>query len=158
MKVKGLPTGREANFVAVVDGTTSYVSSDALTSIPEGKKWMKIDYSAAGAGAASASPASAGPKEGLKVLEHVQNVEKVGEEDIEGAPTTHYSGTLPTSSKVFGVELHESTSAIDVWIDGQGRVRREHLVLSGSVGESSVSSTTDVSINFVGLLMKSGAR
>ena len=147
--VKGHETGREEKFVAVTDGTTSYISSEALTSIPEGKKWMEVDYSSAEADIGSSSPAEATPKEGLKILEHVQGTEAIGKEDIEGVPTTHYRGTLPTSSKVFGVELHVSSSTVDVWIDAQDQVRRERLVITGSVGESSLSTTTAMSIDFV---------
>lgn len=147
--VRGHKTGREGKMLVVVDGTKSYASSELLDSIPEGKKWMEVDYSSAKAGTPSSNPAEAGPQEGLKVLEHVLNAEAIGKEDIEGVPTTHYRGTLPTSNKVFGVELHVTTSNVDVWIDAQDQVRQMHLVLSGSVGESNLSTTTEISINFV---------
>jgi hypothetical protein len=147
--VKGHETGREENFVAIADGTTTYISSEALTSIPEGKKWIEVDYSSAETAMGSSNPAEASPKEGLKILENVQGAEEVGKEDIEGVPTTRYRGTLPESRKIFGVEVHVSASHLDVWIDARDRVRRMHLVVSGSVGQSDVSSTTDMSIDFV---------
>jgi hypothetical protein len=147
--VEGHETGREAKFLAIADGTTSYVSSELLDSIPEGKKWMEVDYSSAEADLGSSNPAEAGPQEGLKILEHVLGAEAIGKEDIEEVPTTHYRGILPTSSKVFGVEVHVSSSNVDVWIDAQDQVRRERLVITGSVGESSLSTTTKMSIDFV---------
>jgi hypothetical protein len=149
LTLKGLKLDREGKFTAIADGTTSYVSSDLLDSLPEGKKWMEVDYSSAEADLGTSNLAEAGPQEGLKILERLLDAETVGQEDIEGVPTTHYRGTLPTTSKIFGTELHITTSNVDVWIDAQDRVRREHIVLSGSVGESGVSSTTEMSINFV---------
>ncbi len=147
--VKGHKTGREEKILVVVGGKKSYVSSESLDSIPEGKKWMEIDYSSATSDGGSSNPAEAGPQEGLKILKNVLDAEAVGKEEIEGVPTTHYRGTLPTSSKVFGVELHVSTSNIDVWIDAQEQVRQMHVVISGSVGESSISTTTEISIDFL---------
>jgi hypothetical protein len=147
--VKGHTTGREAKFLAIADGTTSYVSSKLLDSTTEGKKWMEVDYSSAEADLGSSNPAEAGPQEGLKILERVLGAEAIGKEDIEGVSTTHYRGTLPTSSKVFGVNVHVSSSSIDVWIDAQEQVRRMHVVITGSVGQSSLSTTTEMSINFV---------
>lgn len=147
--VKGHKTGREGKILVVTDGTKSYGSSELLDSIPEGKKWMEVDYSSAEADLGTSNPAEASPKEGLKILEYVLDAEAVGKEDIEGVPTTHYRGTLPTSRKVFGVELQVATSSVDVWIDAQDQVRQMHLVISGSVGESSLTTTTAMSINFV---------
>jgi LppX_LprAFG lipoprotein len=146
---KGHSTGKEAELTVVVDGTKSYVSSDALTSTPEGKKWMELDYSAANPELASSSPAEGGPQEGLKLLKKVQHAEEVGKEEIDGVATTHYKGTLSTSEKVFGVQLHFAPPAVDVWIDGQGRVRRFQMVVSGIVGESKTATTTTETIDFV---------
>jgi LppX_LprAFG lipoprotein len=147
--VKGHSTGKEAQLTTIVDGTTVYTSSDSLDSIPEGKKWMEIDLSAASPEIASSTPADGGPQEGLKILEKVEGAEEVGKEAVEGVPTTHYRGTLPTSKEVFGVKLHVSPPQTDVWIDAQNRVRRMVLVVSGTVGESELSTTTEETIDFV---------
>ncbi len=147
--VKGHETGREGKGLVVADGTTSYVSSELLDSIAEGKKWIEVDYSTAETDIGSSNPAEVGPQEGLKILERVLGAKMIGKEEIEGVSTTHYRGTLPTSRKIFGVELHVSASHVDVWIDAHDRVLRMHLVISGSVGESDVSSTTEMSIDFV---------
>jgi hypothetical protein len=135
--------------LAVSDNTTSYVSSDQLNSLPEGKKWMELDYSAARSDLGSSAPTASGPREGLKILESVQGGEEIGKEDVDGVPATHYKGTLPTSEEIFGVKVHFGAPHVDVWIDAQGRVRRMHLAITGSVNEDEGSTTTEMSIDYV---------
>lgn len=147
--VRGHETGREGKLLVIVNGTTTYVSSDLLDSLPEGKKWMEVDYSSAVNNSGTSVPAQDGPEEGLKLLERVQGAEEVGKEDIDGVPTTRYRGTLPAAKEAFGVQLHVSALHVDVWIDAQGRVRRMHVVVSGSVGEAEASSTTAMTIDYV---------
>ncbi len=149
LTVKGHETGREGEVSVIADGTTSYVSSDLVESLPEGKKWMELDFSSAGDDLGSSSPADGGPEEGLRILERVQGVERIGEEDINGVPTTHYTGTLPASEEVFGVKLHLSPPDVDVWIDAQGRVRRMQVIVTGTVGEREGVTTTEMSIDYV---------
>lgn len=146
---RGHTTGKEVKVATIVDGTTTYMSSDEFKSLPEGKKWMELDLSSAAADAGSSAPAVKGPKEGLKILETVEGAEEVGEEEIDGVPTTHYQGTLPVAKEVFGVKLHVSALQVDVWIDAQDRVRRMHVVVSGTVGESEESSTTEMTMDYV---------
>ena len=145
-RIKGHKTGLGGKFLVVAAGGKSYVSSELLDHLPEGKKWMEVDYSSAEADLGTSNPAEADPREGLKILEGVVGAEAVGKEDIEGVSTTHYRGTLPTSSKVFGVEVHITSSNIDVWINRQDPVRRIHIVVSSSIGEASISTTTEISI------------
>jgi hypothetical protein len=145
--VKGLSTGREVTITTIADGTKSYTSSPALDSIPEGKKWVEVDTSSA-ASKTGAPPAN-GPKEGLKVLEGVEEAEKVGEEDIGGVPTTHYRGTFPHAEEVFGVKVNVSEPEIDVWIDAQERVRRMQVSLKSAVsGVEDSAATTDMTIDY----------
>lgn len=147
--VRGHTTGRRAKLQVIADGTTTYTSSDQLGSLPEGRKWMKVDLSSAASG--SSLPADGGPAEGLKLLEKMDGAEEIGKEDIRGVPTTHYRGTLPVSEKeLFGVEVQVSPPQVDVWIDAKGRVRRMTIVISGSVGEQEGSTTTtDMTIDFL---------
>ncbi|HET8565040.1 MAG TPA: hypothetical protein VFL77_01070 [Solirubrobacterales bacterium] len=121
--VRGHTTGRRAKVQVVVDGTTSYASSDQFGSLPEGRKWVKIDFSSAGS--SSSLPADGGPDEGLKLLEQMDGAKEIGREDIRGVATTHYRGTLPVSEQeVFGVEVQVSPPRVEAWIDARGRVRR----------------------------------
>jgi hypothetical protein len=149
LTVRGLTNGKEAKVTTISDGTKSYVSSDALDSLPEGKKWMEVDYASAVKGVSPADPTSGGPKEGLKLLDRVQESEVVGHEDIRGVPTTHYRGTLPTPEEVFGTKVSYTALDVDVWIDAQERVRRFRMAVSGTVGESEDSSTTKMTMDFV---------
>lgn len=149
LTVRGLTNGKEAELVSISDGTKAYVSSDDADSLPDGKKWIEIDFAAAAKGTSQADPVSGGPTEGLKLLDRVQESEVVGKEDVRGVPTTHYRGTLPTPDKVFGVKASYSALDVDVWIDAQERVRRFQIAISGSVGESADSSTTKMTMDFV---------
>jgi hypothetical protein len=148
LKVRGHSTGKEEELTVVADGTKAYVSSDALDSIPEGKKWMELDYSKAVKGANASSPAESSPQEGLKVLEKVEGVEEVGNEEIEGVPTTHYRGTLPVAEEVFGVKTNFGPPKADVWIDSQERVRRMKVVVTGSLNEGEGKTTTEEELTF----------
>jgi hypothetical protein len=148
LTARGLTNGKEVKIVSISDGTTTYASSDALDqSLPDGKKWMELDLGSAAKGVDSSDPAAGGPKEGLKILERVQDSEEVGKEDIDGVPTTHYRGTLPTADEVFGVKVSYSAVDIEVWIDPQDRVRRMNIDVSGSIGGA--KSRTQISIDFV---------
>jgi hypothetical protein len=148
--IKILPPGKEVTITTIADGTTSYTSSPDLPARPgaEGKKWIRIDDQAAAT--AGGAPAANGPKEGLKVLESVEESEKVGEEEIEGVPTTHYRGTFPHAKEVFGVKVDISEPKIDVWVDGQERVRKMQASLKSSVeGVADSAATTKITINYV---------
>jgi hypothetical protein len=145
--VKGLSTGREVTITTIADGTTSYTSSPSLDSIPEGKKWVEVDASSATS--KTGAPPANGPKEGLKVLESVEEAEKVGEEDVDAVPTSHYRGTFPHAEEVFGVKVDVSEPEIDVWIDGQERVRRMQVSLKSAVrGVENSAATTDITIDY----------
>lgn len=145
--VKGLSTGREVTITTIADGTTSYTSSPSLDSIPEGKKWVEVDASSA-AGTTGSPPVN-GPQEGLKVLEGVEEAEKVGEQDVDGVPTTHYRGTFPHAEEVFGVKVEVSEPEIDVWIDAQERVRRMEVSLKSAVsGVEASAVNTDITIDY----------
>jgi hypothetical protein len=144
--VRGHTTGRRAKVQVIADGTTSYTSSDQLSSLPEGRKWVKVDFSSA---SSSSLPADGGPKEGLKLLERMDGAEEIGEGDVRGVTTTRYRGTLPVSEKeVFGVEVQVSPPQVEVWIDARDRVRRMTVIVSGSVAGEEGSTTTDMTMDF----------
>ncbi|HKI65989.1 MAG TPA: LppX_LprAFG lipoprotein [Solirubrobacterales bacterium] len=148
LAVRGHSTGRRAKVQVIVDGTTSYTSSDQFGSLPEGRKWVKVALSSTDS--SSSLPADGGPQEGLKLLEQMDGAEEIGKEDIRGAATTRYRGTLPVSGKeVLGVEVQVSPPQIEVWIDARDRVRRMTVVISGSVKGEEGSTTTDMTIDFL---------
>jgi hypothetical protein len=145
--VKGLSTGREVTITTIAEGTKSFTSSSALDSIPEGKKWIEIDVPSAPS--KTGAPPANGPKEGLKTLESVEEAEKVGEEDVDGVPTTRYRGTFPHAEEVFGVKVDVSEPEVEVWIDKQERVRRMRVSLKSAVsGVANSATTTDITIDY----------
>jgi hypothetical protein len=145
--VRGHTTGRLARVQVIADGTTSYTRSDQLSSLPEGRKWVKIDFSSTDS--SSSLLADGGPKEGLKLLEQLDGAEEIGKEDIRGVASTRYRGTLSVSAReVFGVEVQVSPPHVEVWIDAWGRVRRMTVIISGSVVGEKGSTTTDVTMDF----------
>jgi hypothetical protein len=146
--VRGHTTGRRVKVQVIADGTTSYTRSDQLSSLPEGRRWLKIDLSSAAS--SSSGPADGGPKEGLKLLKRMDGAEEVARDDIRGVATTRYRGTLPVSgSEVLGVQVQVSPPRVEVWIDARGRVRRMRIVASGSVEGESGSTTTDMTMDFL---------
>jgi hypothetical protein len=147
--MSGLGLAHEAKILSVTDGLKTYMSSDLFDSLPEGKKWVELDLSSAVKTAPGSSvPTAPGPTEGLKTLEKVIGAKEIGKEAIEGVPTTHFSGTLPTAEEVFGVKPDISESHVDVWIDGQDRVRKMHLLITGGLA-GGPAATTDMTIDFV---------
>ena len=85
----------------ILDGLVIYMHSDALTSaLPAGKKWLKIDLkTAAGKSgvdfdAAAAAQRRRRPDAVPSYLAKAGDVHKVGSEDVNGTPTTHYRATI----------------------------------------------------------------
>lgn len=150
LKVRGRSTGKEVELTTITDGLTSYVSSDALDSLPEGKKWMELDLSSATVkGQGAPAPTEASPREGLKILERVEGAKKIGKEEVDGVPTTHYTGSFPPAEEVFGVKVDSSPPRVDVWIDGQDRVRRMKTAVTTSVNEGEGPVDTEITIDYV---------
>jgi hypothetical protein len=146
--IRGHSTGRRAKLQVIADGTTSYASSDQFDPLPEGRKWVKVDLSSANS--SPSLPAGGGPKEGLKLLEHMDGAEEVGKADIRGVATTRYRGTLPVDEKeLFGVEIQISPPRVEVWIDARARVRRMTVIASGSAEGEKGSTTTDMTLDFL---------
>jgi hypothetical protein len=135
-----------------VVGTTIYMHSPLLSGAT-GKPWIKLDLQKLGKSqgldmGASMSSGGNDPAEMLAYLNAASDsIERVGMEDIRGTETTHYhvvvdllkiANTVPASHRAAvrrtfrrEVELVGShTIPIDVWIDSQGLVRREHFDIS----------------------------
>jgi LppX_LprAFG lipoprotein len=149
LTAQGQSTGKEVEITSISSGTTAYMTSDAFGSLPGGKKWMEIDFSNAVKGQGSPAPTQgSSPQEGLKILEHVDGVKKLGKEDVNGVPTTHYTGTFPASEEVFGAKVDSSAPRVDAWIDAQGRVRRTKIAVTTSVKESEGPTHTEMTIDY----------
>ena len=141
-------------------------SSSQKSSVTHGKPWVKVDLRGVGAAlginfsALSSQGASSDPAQLLSYLKATSGqTTRIGTEQVQGLPTTHYRGTIDYeqyASKVApaqraaarqGIAALERLSGthsqlVDVWVDGQHRVRREELTfhecLAGASGPSQI--------------------
>lgn len=121
-----------------------------------GKRWMKMDLSAAGDQAGSAFTKQMDdidPVRQVKTLLAAESVNVVGEETIDGVKTVHYTVTIPPSTYLGEVDskLREATEKelakqgikeinTDVWVDEQYQPRRVHVVM-GNASDITVDYT-----------------
>jgi hypothetical protein len=148
---------------ALMDGKAIYMHMpEALASrIPLGKSWMKIDLAALAKSngvdlGGLSQPSQSNPADMLQALKAVGSSRKVGSEDLNGVPTTHYRATIdpkkaldriPDKQSAGALKQMLSTSGltsipIDVWIDRAGRVRRESMKFSAN------GTSMDMTISF----------
>lgn len=135
--------------IVVVDGSL-YVKVPAVQGfeLPGGKSWVGLDLrravDAMGAdGEALGALAAVTPEATLTAITSADGIKEAGEEEIDGAPTTHYTGevalkdfleALPedrreSAQKALEQAMKESgqkdePQPIDVWVDEEGRIRR----------------------------------
>ena len=133
----------------IIDGLVIYMRTDALAqALPSGKKWLKIDLVEAGRqsgvdiGALQQLGGSGDPTQFLSYLAKAGDVRKVGAEDINGTPTTHYHATIDFAKLAKSAggaadsvrQLQKLTGQkslpTDIWIDGNQRVRRQTVAIS----------------------------
>ena len=133
----------------IIDGLVIYMRTDALAqALPSGKKWLKIDLVEAGRqsgvdiGALQQLGGSGDPTQFLTYLAKAGDVRKVGAEDINGTPTTHYHATIDFAKLAKSAggaadsvrQLQKLTGQkslpTDIWIDGSQRVRRQTVAIS----------------------------
>jgi hypothetical protein len=132
-----------------LDGLTIYMRSDALSAnLPGGKHWIKLDLDKFGKrqgvdlGALQQLGGGTDPTQYLAYLKKAGDVKKIGSEDVRGTPTTHYRATidldkLANSAGAAGASVRQleqltgnKTLPTDVWIDSQGRARRQSISYS----------------------------
>jgi hypothetical protein len=122
----------------------------------EGKRWMKMDLTAAGEQAGSGVAKQLDdidPVRQVKTLLAAESVTVVGEETIDGVRTVHYTVTNPLATYLgqLDADLRQATEKelgklgvkeikSDVWVDEQYQPRRVHVVM-GSVSDITVDYT-----------------
>ncbi|MFC8075590.1 hypothetical protein ACFUN8_08605 [Streptomyces sp. NPDC057307] len=110
--------------------------------LPDGKSWMKIDLAklaeqqgaGAGAGQVSDPAASFSYTKGISD----KNVKKVGTATVDGAKTTHYRVTVDVDALAKDnteqtrklKEQLGATLPLDIWLDGDGRLRQQKMELT----------------------------
>jgi len=152
-----------ADLDEVLNGFDVYVHSPLLSGIADGKSWLLVRASALGdipQASGGLGAGLTGPKQQLEVLESASdNVTTVGQEPVNGIPTTHYAAIVDLQKLMDEVKdqlpsriadlLEKSVDAgsieqVDVWIDQHGLLRR--TTSSGSLGSlGSFTSTVDLS-------------
>jgi hypothetical protein len=121
----------------------------------QGKRWMKMDLSAASEQAGSAFTKQMDdidPVRQVKTLLAAESVSVVGEETIDGVKTVHYTVTNPLdtylgqldASTRAATEKELSKSGIkevktDLWVDDKYQPRRVHVVMG---------TASDVTVNY----------
>jgi hypothetical protein len=129
----------------VLDGTKDvlYARVPALTSfLPSGKEWVSIDLQKAGQQAGLnvsqlfQQVGSQDPTQALQMLESVGDVQKVGTAQVGGVDTTEYSAQIDLQKVVakypgtgldrYAKLLGSKTIPVEVWIGGDGLVRKVH--------------------------------
>ena len=138
------PGKGEVRIEELIDGLVLYMRTDAFGSLPGGKHWLKLDLEELGnkAGVDFAQLqqlSNTDPTQFLSYLKKAGDVKKLGTEDIKGTATTHYRATIDLE-KLAGAggaagnavrQLEQATGVktipTEIWIDDQGRVRRQTL-------------------------------
>lgn len=121
----------------------------------EGKRWMKMDLSAAGEGVGSAFTKQLDdidPVRQVKALLAAESVTVVGEETVDGVKTVHYTVTNPLGTYLGQLDADARAAAekeltkqgikevkTDVWVDEKYQPRRVHVVMG---------TASDITVNY----------
>ena len=158
------PTGTG---LIIVDGNAVYMRIPFLNaSLPGLKPWLKLDVdkSARASGLDFSGFLQLGrggdPTQTLRYLRAAGDVTKVGSEKVRGVETTHYRATIDFAKVPSTVKpaarprvrraiqrLEQVTGLrklpVEVWVDGQNRVRRLRLDEALNLGTSTAQMTVD---------------
>jgi hypothetical protein len=144
MTVPGAPGPMDIEMV--FQNLVIYMKYPAIAELPGSKPWIRMDLEKMGKETgmdlgALTQGANNDPSQALDYLRGVSDVEVVGEEEVRGAPATHYKGEIDFDKVVSQApaDLQErikasidllkdsiggSTIPVEVWIDEEGRVVR----------------------------------
>lgn len=148
-------------------GTTMYMHFPAALAnqIPGGKSWVSLSFGQLCGGSGGSLFGGAGAADPGSALEQLRNsgsvVRDVGSGTVDGAPATHYRVTIdmakalqsaktrcpggPVGQNLQNVAGRIHFQPMDVWVDGQDRVRRVHFVETVPVQSKSI--TTDMTMD-----------
>jgi hypothetical protein len=153
----------------VSDDMTVYMRSDLFAAALGGKDWMKLDLrramSSFGLDLGSSGQFGQSAAEQLRMLRAVSgDVSEEGHDEVAGTDTTHYSATvdlrrypdvMPEEQREAarkGVErliemTGQSEIPMDVWIDGDQRVRR--MAWNQSIRQGSTEMKMEITAEYV---------
>lgn len=140
--------------IRLVDKAMYIGGNPSIAKELHGKTWIKFDLSALGGnqlngGAPGAGQAQQNPAAEVGFLTGAKVVKKVGSETVDGVKTTHYQGDVTVASLRAALDkdtkaskavrdqrdkalqqyekLGVSAMAIDMWIDGDNRVKQTRM-------------------------------
>jgi hypothetical protein len=147
----------------IFDGRYMYVKGEAFASVLKGKEWGRLDLTSGGA--TGTNQFNQDPAQYLEWLRGAgAGVEEVGEEDVDGTPTTHYEAEIDVDTIIEQAPNEASAEAlrsgfavfgdvesfpIDVWLDEASLPRRISIEMNGE-GEAPVSSTVTIDLSDYG--------
>ena len=141
----------------ILEGTKIYMQFPAamMQALPGGKQWLSLDLAKlpgmSGIGSLMSNPASTSPGQMLQYLRAASgNVVTVGQDQVDGYQTTHYSAdidlsrvadALPGADKAAAQQMLStlrqmsplSQIPVNVWVDGQHLVRRLEMSMDTTV-------------------------
>lgn len=137
------------------DGTTQYYRVSGAAAAGR-KPWQRLDLSRLGV-TANTSTGAGNPLDSFRQLGAiVGEVEELGHEDVRGVDTVHFHATIdatkvqaPKTSVPAATMDALRRMPVDVWLDGQDRVRRFRQSLDlRSAGAPGVITTTTEAFDF----------
>lgn len=130
-----------------------------------GRPWLRadIDTFAQSFGGSSLGSSATDPTQTLSFLKAAGTVSKLGVEDVRGTPATRYHAIVQLDRYAAAVPESERSSAagyaatvkritgsgelpLDVWIDGQSRVRRVALALHLCAPQGTIDESIDMTL------------
>ena len=127
----------------ITDGTTVYMEMPNAQDLGLPTAWVKMDVEdmTGMQGMGELQQMSNDPTKSMDMLRGVSDdVTEVGSEEVRGEPTTHYEAVIdlekardqaPEEAQAFLQQqidvLGASTMPVDVWIDEEGRLRRQRI-------------------------------
>jgi hypothetical protein len=127
----------------VIKDTTIYLSSSLFANqLPAGKSWVRLDLEKAGKtlGIDVANALSQTPSSAFEQLKGQGDVQKVGQETIDGVRTTRYLAYVDESKVPQKLkDLHPTYEPSEIWVDRAGRLRRLETALSVDAAPASAA-------------------
>ncbi|MFC1409171.1 hypothetical protein ACEZCY_11270 [Streptacidiphilus sp. N1-12] len=149
-----------ASIQMMMSGSTMYMNlgSSGAKQL-DGKHWMKMDFASLGAQGKALSDAmnksnGQDPSDAVKLLTSSGDIKKVGQETVDGVPTTHYAGTVDMkklADQEAGADsglkniidqagqLGMSTEKVDIWIDSRSLPVKVHETASTTQGNVDIT-------------------
>jgi hypothetical protein len=144
-----MPEGFDTSMEFVQDGTTVYMRMPMLEFLTGTSDWLSMTAEDVGV---SAEDLGTGAMDPTALLDSLRGVDSepvpVGEEEIDGVPTTHYTATLDLEQALEQVpedqrplvesqleQLGSGVIEVDIWIDHDDLPRRMQMDMSDMVAQ-----------------------